>query len=798
MSCNSCDDNIVVVSGCNEPIPEKISSDAVLINDDLPCVDTDQCDPVTLALQKVNELLCPSGIMNALAIANASNTTIHSILCNLINTSITTTTTTTTVQCSIYELFGGLSGTTIFSYIECGGTQQITLPLSSGDYADICAENSYGVIIFSGYGSYTKTDECFTTTSTTTAYPCSCITFLNRGISSSVVNWTSCNGTSESTVVDPVKSINVCGKDPGSEDLMTTYTIGNPCYDIGGGDFSCSTTTSTTTIAPSQVVISLSAVTEFGFTIDSMCPFSINWGDGTIENHASGTSIVMSHTYSSAHTGNMTISSYNLSAITSIIFTVATGTNVTILTSELFKLSGLNVLICNLPNMFLSGIAAQLPRTLTNLTFPNTNLSGSTYDLPQNIGGNIGLTKLAIYGTNSIGGPTLGLPRNLDYIDIKGNNFISGTTSDLPRLLTFLVVEGNNTIGGYTGDIFDTPTIGIPRAIEYIMITGNNTITGDIAFLPHLLSQCVITGNNTMYGDIADICLQLENFTVTGANTISGDIQSLSLFTTLYIFYIEGANTLIGDTQYLPSMIQIFYISGTGAFNITGDITANPLPSGLQKFVVSGSIGTADISGDLADIETLPLRNFVLGNANAITGDLSSLALIPTIKEFELFPSTLSSITGNLSSLSLLTNLESFLLSCNNTVAGNISSITGLTTLTKFVIEGQNVITGNIGVLPPNSHIIIIGGNTHSVNVYSTPISWTSTMNTFSITGGTAALSTTTVNLLINDLGLSGVTWGTINGVSPYVTLRGSFSGPSGSGSSYANLINQGVTVTFI
>jgi hypothetical protein len=115
--------------------------------------------------------------------------------------------------------------------------------------------------------------------------------------------------------------------------------------------------------------------------------------------------------------------------------------------------------------------------------------------------------------------------------------------------------------------------------------------------------------------------------------------------------------------------------------------------------------------------------------------------------------------------------------------------------MNKFVIEGQNTITGNIGLLPANSHFIKIGGTTHTVNVYSIPIAWTSIMNTFSITGGTTVLNITTITNLINDLGLVGVTWGTVNGVAPSITLRGpSFS----SGASYANLIAQGVTITYV
>jgi hypothetical protein len=803
----SCNDNIVV-SGCNEPIPEKISSDAVLINDDLPCVDTNQCDPLTLALQKTNELLCPSAIMNALAIANASNTTIHSILCNLINSSITTTTTTTTVTCSIYELFGGFSGTTVFTYIECGETQVTTLPISSGDYFNVCAENYYGVIILSGFGSYTKTDECFTTTTTTSAYPCSCITFSNRGLSLATVFWTSCTGGFESDTVPVGGTLNVCGKDPTCDDLLVSWTIGNPCYNVGVGVFDCTTTTTTTTIAPKQMVIQANAVVSIGqlepWQITSTCPFSINWGDGTTTNYDSGVNISIIHVYANPYTGNIILSSYNLSAITSIIFddvsplhtTSPLYNPITILTSELFKLKGLQNLNFSSFNIFLSGIAAQLPRSLETLNVVNTNLSGSTYDLPQNSGGYIGLINTTLTGANTIGGPTLGLPRSLEYINIQGNNFISGTTTDLPRLLYNLQIEGNNTISGFTGDIFDTPTVGIPRSVETLIITGNNTINGDIAFLPHVLYQCMITGLNTVYGDIADLSLQLENIEITGANYISGDIQSLSLLTNLYKFYIQGANTLVGDTQYLPSLIETFYISGTGAFSITGDLTTNPLPSGIIVFIVSGSIGSASILGDLSDLETLPLIDFVIGNNNAFTGNLTSLSLIPTLEDFELSASIFSSIAGNLSSLSLLTSLDTFVLSCNNTVTGNISSITGLVNMNKFVIEGQNTITGNIGLLPANSHFIKIGGTTHTVNVYSIPIAWTSVMNTFSITGGTTPLGITTITNLINDLGLTGVTWGTVNNVAPSITLRGpAFTGPS---TSYTNLITQGVTITYV
>ena len=401
MSCNSCNDNVVVIPGCTTPAPEKISSDSVLINANLPCIDVDHCDPLTLALQKTNELLCPSAIMNALVIASMSNTTIHSTLCNFINSCITTTSTTTTVKCSVYEIFGGPTGTTVFSYIECGKTQVTVNPLSSGTDDNVCVENSYGVVILSGNGSYTQTIECSTTTSTTTIYvnPCSCLTFTNRGLSAALVNWTDCDGGAGGYTLSVNGTLKVCGKDPTSEDLLVSWTIGNPCYNVGVGVFDCTTTTTTTTLAPKQMVIQANAVASIGqlepWVITSTCPFSINWGDGNITNYDSGVAIPITHVYAHPYTGNIILSSYNLSAITYINFNDVSPSHttsplynpITILASELFKLKGLQYLEFGSFNIFLSGIAAQLPRSLKTLYVSNTNLSGSVYYLPQNSGG---------------------------------------------------------------------------------------------------------------------------------------------------------------------------------------------------------------------------------------------------------------------------------------------------------------------------------------------------------------------------------------------------------------------------
>lgn len=75
----------------------KTGTDIVYYNGaNLPNSGIDTCDNVTVALQKIDELLSPEEMATAIMSAISTNLSLRNIFCNIVNGCIPTTTTTTT------------------------------------------------------------------------------------------------------------------------------------------------------------------------------------------------------------------------------------------------------------------------------------------------------------------------------------------------------------------------------------------------------------------------------------------------------------------------------------------------------------------------------------------------------------------------------------------------------------------------------------------------------------------------------------------------------------------------------
>jgi hypothetical protein len=392
--------------------------------------------------------------------------------------------------------------------------------------------------------------------------------------------------------------------DPG--DRVWLYTLACPVTTTTST--STSTTTTTTTLAPEQlrmVATGVNTIIGFGanpgIIINSSSAFKINWGDGPAEEFTAGTNINISHTYSTPYTGDIIIEAVDLSNITSLIVqsTPHPLQSLSVTTTELGNLEGLLNFKAELVNgLFVTGDVNLLPKTLTELIIANTNVSGTTGNLPED------LTRLEIRGSNTITGDTLNLPINLTRLDIQGSNTISGNTSNLPNTTLSCIVGGQNTITGDTADL--------PKPTINLIIEGQNTISGNISDLSRastvvILGRNTITGNvsgfggilntttlslkiggllpsfgNTITGSISDFPPNLEILEIQGKSSISGNLSDLptNLQTVVLISGGVSPNTFSGDVLDLPATLDFVQLSSTGLFE--GDLVN--LPAGIKQF----------------------------------------------------------------------------------------------------------------------------------------------------------------------------------------------------------------------
>jgi len=133
----------------------KTSTDLVFYTGpNLPCINIGTCDNTSLALQKIDNLICPENMALAILSAISTNTSLRNMFCNLVTGCIPTTTSTST-------LFPPVTTTTSSS---------------------------------SSSSTSTSSSSTSTSSSSTSALPCSTYSINNEGAGSVTINYTNCNG----------------------------------------------------------------------------------------------------------------------------------------------------------------------------------------------------------------------------------------------------------------------------------------------------------------------------------------------------------------------------------------------------------------------------------------------------------------------------------------------------------------------------------------------------------------------------------------------------------------------------
>ena len=429
-------------------------------------------------------------------------------------------------------------------------------------------------------------------------------------------------GTSESSLIQSGGQIN-----------LTLTCTGNNSFGISAWD-ACGTSGSiyvdnvcVIQTTPPLEVFTINAIgvnqvagagAALGFIFNSTNNFQINWGDGTVTQYFSGSSIGASHTYSSPYTGPITILSTNLTTI--LGFTAQSEPHLNqslwVSTTELNKLDGLLNLNTISNGLFITGDVVNLPNTLTGLTLYNTNVSGDTSNLPSL------LINCSITGTNTISGDTAGLPNNImTFFVIQGNNTISGDVLDLPRTTYQCQIYGFNTISGDTS--------GLPQPSFQLDIQGNNTISGNVSNIYH--SQVIwIYGLNTVSGDTSGFTSPTQNISIIGNNTISGNVSDLP--STLLSLDIRGNTSITGNISGFPPNLTFIRLTNSNFTSVFGNIST--LPSTLEQFLLK-SIGT--LTGDLyylpsviKRIEITSQMTFTYTSGRVWTNNFLTLSLSPT------------------------------------------------------------------------------------------------------------------------------------------------------------------------
>ena len=131
------------------------------------------------------------------------------------------------VGCSKYDLIGDVAGTTIFQFIPCGGSTPI--PYSIGNtQVTVCVEDSYGINIVSGPGTYTYVGICATGSTPWIVNVASAYTVNSN-------YWVDMTTLSGQT--DIIIDLNICSPTTGTPEVnefVTIYLDGNGgCFDIG-------------------------------------------------------------------------------------------------------------------------------------------------------------------------------------------------------------------------------------------------------------------------------------------------------------------------------------------------------------------------------------------------------------------------------------------------------------------------------------------------------------------------------------------------------------------------------------
>jgi len=380
--------------------------------------------------------------------------------------------------------------------------------------------------------------------------------------------------------------------------------------------------------AADSVIFKAIAITNSKwYLISSIVPFSIDWGDGTIDTFSPGYYIdSITHDYTGgAYTGDIALIANNLSGITLfydsyLLSNFYNGTSVTLEATEFGKLTGL--VESELTSVKLLGNVKDIPRSLKSFVCwgrsQSSTVTGDVKDLPRN------LTFINIIGINTLSGDVINLPRNAvsaNYsCSILGNNTISGNVSNLPTtdfIQCQIDIEGVNTITGNVANI--------PSNYVSVVIQGLNTISGNIASVPNQLVTLWLTGSNFVSGNIQSLPPTIETIYLDGLNTVGGTLQSLVAldltrvtilgvssnvtwnidtssadFPQLLLARLEASTTVTGSIANLPVSIVEFVCRQPFNNIITGSISDLSAKTDLESFSVWGNSST--ISGDIADL----------------------------------------------------------------------------------------------------------------------------------------------------------------------------------------------------
>jgi len=400
--------------------------------------------------------------------------------------------------------------------------------------------------------------------------------------------------------------------------------------------------------------INHSALQQVGVTIKTTTntPYSIDWGDGTIDNDIPSNSTAI-------HTFSKTVTILKIKAtngLYDIINFNSTSLNLTGQIKQFNALVNLKVLRIYTENMegnFLNlnpsleefvtksiiygashempvnlkvfkllkngsrvwGNLSDLPSTLIELEVYQSSFVGIIADLPSN------LTLLNLHDNiGNVGGNIGALPITMIYFRYLGINVITGSIETLPNLLEFIYIAGQNTING----LLD----GIPSNLTSFTIQGNNTISGTINNLPTNLKTLNIGGNNTISGNISNLDYTIESVIILGLNTITGLIES----TSIKHLTIWGNNTISGNLSSVPVVNNSQNISIRGNNTIKNSTVKNY--TGITTFNITidpvhSSFISSQIDQMLIDLAVVPnIKAFInLQGINAVRTSASDNAV---------------------------------------------------------------------------------------------------------------------------------------------------------------------------
>lgn len=277
----SCPNDINTTCGCGNPNPCgcKTSSDEVVyVGPDLGCTGISSCDTVTEAFIKIDSFICGPGMVETIINNIVNNINLYNQFTTIVNNSVdcetvwgcidsttTTTSTSTAYPCQGYSLDNLSLDTVVITINDCVTGVPTPVVLLSG-ITNVCIETGSELII-PGVVNATPTGPCNTTTTTsssttsttTTIYiPCQCVTFTNTDISvvDHNISYNDCFGDFIETTISSSEVIKVCGCCATADSPLVIISIGADCI-----DYSCPTTTTTTTIPPTTTTTTTVAPT---------------------------------------------------------------------------------------------------------------------------------------------------------------------------------------------------------------------------------------------------------------------------------------------------------------------------------------------------------------------------------------------------------------------------------------------------------------------------------------------------------------------------------------------------------